>query len=202
MNNKSTNQSIQGEAVDQQEAEAVDDDAGPSRRRIIQGVGSGALLGLGLSSGTVAAVQSDPIDTDQEHIETESLTPREKGQLRGQVLSSSAFKTIRNTARERDFKPRLGDVEAVRVTNTNTDTERLQLKVPCDYVGDEDDGRTRGAVLFGHKSDEEIYARCISQCEGESIYVDECATPVDDRSGAQGEEDVFVFEIPTTNGGD
>ncbi|MFD1562268.1 hypothetical protein ACFR99_01615 [Haloarchaeobius amylolyticus] len=118
------------------------------------------------------------------------------------VLSSAAFKTIRRTTRERDFKPNFGNVEGAKLIDKETDEETLVLKVPCDYVGDADDDKTRGAVLFGHKSDDEILARCVSQCEGDPIYVDDCLTGVDDKSGAMDENEVNVLEIQTSSGGE
>jgi hypothetical protein len=76
------------------------------------------------------------------------------------------------------------------------------VRFPCEYVGDADDDKTRGAALFGHKNDDEILARCISQCEGESIYIDDCLTGVEDKSGAMDENEVNVLEIPVSSGGD
>jgi|GEM_PF-3108507 len=180
----------------------TNDGSTPTRRRVLQGVGTSGLVGLGLVGGSSVATASESADESQVEFTAEPLSPREKGQLRGEVLSSSAFKTIRRSTRERGFRPDLGDVTGMRVTNEGTGSEWLALKVPCDYEGEADDDRTRGAVLFGHRTDDEILARCISQCEGDPIFVDECTTAVGDNSAARADDGVFVYRIPTTGGGD
>lgn len=160
-------------------------------------IGGSTLVGMGMLSGSVSG-SAEPFAEEDDEIKTEELTPREKGQLRGKVLSASAFKTIRRQARALDFQPELGEVEALRVINKETGEERLQLKVPCEDTSSED--RVRGAVLFGCYTDEQVRARCISQTKGEPIYIQECEVPAGDRSDSV--EEVSVLEIPTSKRGD
>lgn len=170
-----------------------------NRRSVMRKIGGSALGGIGMLTGSVSGA-TEPFAKDDDEIRTEELTSREKGQLRGKVLSASGFKTIRRQARALDFRPKLGEVEALRVINEETGEDRLQLKIPCEDVSSEN--RTRGAVLFGCYNDEEVRARCISQTKGEPIYIQECEVPAEDRSDSVGNEEVTVLEIPTNERGD
>jgi hypothetical protein len=112
--------------------------------------GSTALAGFGLVNGLGTASAGG--EDDEDEYEIEELTSKEKGQLRGDVFSSAAFKTIRRTTRDRDYKPDFGEMEAAKLTNTSTGEETKMVRFPCEYVGDADDDKTRGAALFGHKT--------------------------------------------------
>lgn len=173
----------------------------PNRRTVLRTVATGAVLGSGIVSGTGAVAASEGSSADDDDFETEPLSHKERGELRGDLFSSSAFKTIRQTIQDDGYYPQLEDVTAKRVINTDENYEREVMKIPCEYQGDEPDGRTRGAVLFAHRDNEEVFVRCISQCEGEPVLVRENADPVDDRGPANPDSDVFTLEIPGASAG-
>lgn len=86
-----------------------------TKRRILQSVGSSVAIGMGAAfgSGTGAAEENQGIHSGADKnkdVHIESLDAREKGQLRGKVFSAQAFKAIRRKARERGFKPQMGNV--------------------------------------------------------------------------------------------
>lgn len=172
----------------------------PNRRRVLKTVATGTALGGGIFSGAGSAAASDVSTVDGEQIQTEPLTAREMGQLRGRVFSSSAFKAIRQAIREDGYRPQMGDVTGKRVLNEDTDYERKVLKIPCRYRNAASEDRTHGAVLYAHMDSEEVFVRCISQCEGEPIYVRECTVPITDRGAARDADDIFTLKIPTNGG--
>lgn len=171
-----------------------------NRRLVLKSVATGAALGGGLLSGAGTAAASTDSTVDEKQIRTESLSSREKGQLRGRVFSSSAFKTIRQAIREDGYQPQMADVTGKRVLNEETNYEREVLKIPCRYRKADTEERTHGAVLFAHTDEEEVFVRCISQCEGEPIYVRECTVPITDRGAARDTDDIFMLKIPTNGG--
>jgi hypothetical protein len=182
-----------------EQSKSVDEENSVNRRRILKMSGSAALASFGVMSGGGSATATK---SEADQFAVKELSAQQKGNLRGAIFSSAAFKTIRRTTKDRGFKPRFGDVDAAELTHQVTGQPRLVLRVPCDYVGDKDDGRTRGAALFGHKKESEILARCISQCEGEPIFIDDCLVDDDNKAASMSENEVNVYKIPTNLGGD
>jgi hypothetical protein len=177
--------------------ESCDSEPEPKRRNVLQAFAAGTALTGSLTAGTGVALAATPSDDDSIH--TEPLSNRAMGKLRGQIHSSSAFKTVRGAIRKEGYKIKRGDVVGKRVINDKKDYERNVLKLPCEFRGQAEDDRTRGAVMFAHTDDTEIFVRCISQCEGEPVYIRECTEPADDHSRS-GEDDMFTIEIPTAGG--
>lgn len=126
-----------------QQDETESNEPAANRRQVLQAVGGGAVFAMGLSqtTGTVAA--------DDDAYETEELPPKEAGELRGEVMSSSAFKTVRQELQHRDFWPSFGEgAVAARVTNTETGEEWTVFKAKCEFNGDESGESNNTALLY------------------------------------------------------
>lgn len=165
-----------------------------NRRQVLQAVGSSAILGVGLSqaSGSVAA-------RDDDSYETERLSEKEAGELRGEVMSSSAFKTVRQELQGREFWPNLGDgVTAARVIPDNGEDSYEVFKTACDYTGEQDE-KSHNAILYAVKRNSNITARSVCQHESESVFVHEMQCAADDTSGAD-ETELYEYEVPVSGG--
>ncbi|WP_436932389.1 hypothetical protein [Halosimplex halobium] len=165
-----------------------------SRRQVLQAVGSSAVLGVGLSqaSGSVAA-------RDDDSYETERLSEKEAGELRGEVMSSSAFKTVRQELQDRDFWPGLGEkVISARVILEASDEEYEVFKTVCDYTG-EADNKEHNAVLYAKKQNGTLVVRSVCHHEGNSVMIHESDCKVGDNSGA--DETLTQHKIPVVGGG-
>jgi len=168
-----------------------------NRRQVLRAVGGGALAGVGFAqaSGTVSAQEegSEP--------ETERLSEKEAGQLRGEVMSSSAFKTVRQKIQDKDFWPNLGDgVTAAEVIPDVGEDSYEVFKTVCDYTG-EDDEKTHNAILYAVKRNGDITVRSVCQHEGDSVFIHEMQCAADDTSGAD-EAELHEYEVSVSGGGE
>ncbi|QPV62339.1 hypothetical protein I7X12_16590 [Halosimplex litoreum] len=169
-----------------------------SRRQVLQAVGSSAVLGVGLSqaSGSVAA-------RDDDSYETERLSKKEAGELRGEVMSSSAFKTVRQELQDRDFWPSFGEsAVAARVTSTESDEEWSVFKMNCEYRGDKSGDDGNKAILYARKDDGRLFVRSIFRRDSDPVNVYEYECDVGDNSSAGSAEEMSHFVIPVSGGGD
>lgn len=164
-----------------------------NRRKVMQTIGGGALAGFGGLLGSSTAV------AEKDGWTIEELTPREKGQLRGRVLSSAVFKAIRRSTREHGFRPDLGNTTALRVKNEDEGVERLVFKAPCHaFTGQ--DSLDKAAILYGLESDDRMQARCISKVEGEPAVVESCVGSPSDRGSGRNLEITSLQTLPEVGG--
>ncbi len=138
------------------------------RRRILQAIGSSALVGTGLI-GSVGLGTADEDDW-----ETESLPQNKEAQLRGDVLSTGAFKAIRDTTRDRGFKPEMDKISGLVIKHKEEEIEQQALRIPC--TSDNSEEKKAAAVIYGIVGENKTQARCLSQKEEEPVVVDSAVT--------------------------
>lgn len=170
-----------------------------SRRPLLQAIGTGALLGIGSIQVTGPASASD--DSDQiipEHVEYSELSPRRAGQLRGEVMSSRAFKTIRREIRKMGFRPDFGDgAVSLEFTDTQSGQSWEAFKVDCPA---RDENTARNALLFARKGNGKIRVRGIGK-DDDDMHICDCSSEIGDN-GSSDRESMTHFVIPSTRGGD
>jgi hypothetical protein len=165
---------------------------------VLQTLGCGAALS-GVVSGASGLAAASHTDKDSAE-DVRPLSDKETGELRGTVMSSSSFKTVRQKIQRLEFWPELGsDVMAIEVEKEDGQTYKV-FKTVCEYTGDDSDDADHDAVLYSVVDGDKITTRSMCHHEGEPIhaYIHTCS--VDDRSGAEDEPTHQI--IPVNDGGD
>lgn len=122
------------------------------------------------TAGTVPflAVAATADENTEETTESDekvlSLSNKERGQLYGDVFSSTSFKTVRQALRGEDYYLETNDIEDKKVIYPSSSFEKYILKFPC--RSERDSSRTRGAVIFSSRSRGKVFTRSLSQTEG------------------------------------
>lgn len=185
---------------------------GSNRRDVLKVIGGGAIFSLGATQGVgITAADEDKHNTQDagitavdggehkdDNLSAESLSARETGQLRGEVMSSAAMKAIREDLRAEGIAPDLGEgVVAQRVTNEDTGHEWSVFKTICERVDEE----TPSAILYAQKRGDEIYVRSIAKSNDDLIIVNDCTCNVQNR-GSSDDVNISEYQIPVSGGDD
>ncbi|GGN23995.1 hypothetical protein GCM10009021_27050 [Halarchaeum nitratireducens] len=115
------------------------------------------------------------------------------GQLRGEVMSSAAFKAVRQEIRDRGYSPQLGEsVIGKKVTNEKTSTSWSVFKVEC--TPNDPPKSNQNAILYAKKKFGDIYVRGIYQRESDPIKMIDCSAPAA-QNGAANEDQLVTYSI-------